>query len=402
MRPLFLLALATAALAVEPVGYRIQLDTVSEGFDKKTCWVHPRAGAIPGATPSVVLMMQKLRLTGSDVFYALNEMRTDDLGAKWSGPTEHATFARRPEANGGEVGVCDFWPKWHAKTGTLLGIGHTVRYVNDNIPKQRSRETAYSIYDAKAHTWSPWTTLAMPDTEKFYNSGAGCAQRVDLPGGDILLPIYFKSKTQKEYRITVVRCGFDGGKLVYREHGSELTVSIERGLYEPSLTRFRDRFYLTIRNDRAGYVAVSDDGLRFGEPRVWRWDDGTELGTYNTQQHWVTHRDGLFLVYTRTGAGNDHVFRHRAPLFIAQVDPEKRHVIRKTERILVPERGARLGNFGVTEVNEHETWVTVAEWMQTWGPNPSDYSIPMKYGSNNAVFAARIAWEKPNTGWDQR
>lgn len=98
------------------------------------------------------------------------------------------------------------------------------------------------------------------------------------------------------------------------------------------------------------------------------WDDGADLGNYNTQQHWVTHSNGLFLVYTRKGAHNDHVFRHRAPLFIAQVDPEKLCVVRSTERVLVPERGARLGNFGVAEVSENETWVTVAEWMQTWGP----------------------------------
>ncbi len=397
------LLFATTTLAIEPVGYRIQLDKLSDGFDGKTCWVHPRAGAIPGATPSVVLTMQKLRLTGSDVFYALNEMRTDNLGQTWTGPVEHgATLGRRPESDGGEVGVCDFWPKWHAKTGTLLGIGHTVRYVGDHIPKERTRETAYSIYDPNARTWTPWTTLAMPDRTTFHNAGAGCTQRVDLPNGDILLPIYFKSKEQKEYRTTVVRCGFDGAKLTYREHGDEVVVPIERGLYEPSLTRFGDRFYLTLRNDRAGYVTSSDDGLHFAPPRVWCWDDGTELGNYNTQQHWVTHSDGLFLVYTRTGAGNDHVFRHRAPLFIAQIDPERLQVLRKTERILVPERGARLGNFGVTEVNEHETWVTVAEWMQTWGPNYSDYTIPMKYGSNNAVFAARILWEKPNSAWNQR
>ncbi len=402
MRPLLLLTFATAVVAAEPVGYRIQLDTLSEGFDQRTCWVHPRAGAIPGPTPSVVLTMQKLRLTGSDVFYALNERRSDDLGRTWSGPTEHAaTLGRRPEGEGAEVGICDFWPKWHAKTGTLLGIGHTVRYVNDSIPRERARETAYSIYDPEARTWSAWTTLAMPDGEKFRNAGAGCVQRVDLPNGDILLPIYFKSKEQKEYRVTVVRCGFDGTKLTYREHGGELTVPIERGLYEPSLARFDGRFYLTLRNDRAGYVAASDDGLHFTEPRVWCWDDGTELGNYNTQQHWVTHRDDLFLVYTRTGANNDHVFRHRAPLFIAQVDPKKLQVLRATERVLVPERGARLGNFGVTDVNEHETWVTVAEWMQTWGPNYSDYKIPMSYGSNNAVFAARIVWDKPNAGWDQ-
>lgn len=401
MRLALLLAFASAALAVEPVGYRIQLDKVSEGFDGKTCWVHPRAGAIPGATPSVVLTMQKLRLTGSDVFYALNEIRTDDLGAKWSGPTEHAaTLGRRPEG-AGEVGVCDFWPKWHAKSGTLLGIGHTVRYVNDNIPKERARETAYSIYDAKARTWSAWATLEMPPGDKFYNAGAGCVQRCELPNGDILLPIYFTPKGEKFGRVVVLRCGFDGAKLRVLELGNELAVNTDRGLGEPSLTHFGDRFYLTLRHDRAGYVSTSDDGLHFTEPRVWCWDNGDELGNYNTQQHWVTHRDALFLVYTRTGANNDHVFRHRAPLFIAQVDPERLQVLRATERILVPERGARLGNFGVTDVSERETWVTVAEWMQTWGPNPYDYKIPMSYGSNNAVFAARIVWEKPNTTWNQ-
>ena len=93
--------------------------------------------------------------------------------------------------------------------------------------------------------------------------------------------------------------------------------------------------------------------------------------------------------------------RNRAPLFIARVDPEKLQVIRATEQILVPERGARLGNFGITEVNENETWVTVAEWMQTKAPNPYDYTIPMKYGSNNAVFVARIRWQTPNSSWNR-
>lgn len=69
----------------------------------------------------------------------------------------------------------------------------------------------------------------------------------------------------------------------------------------------------------------------------------------------MTHRDALFLVYTRRGAGNDHVFRNRAPLFIAQVDPERLVVMRATERLLVPEHAARLGNFGVTEISEDET-----------------------------------------------
>ena len=153
--------------------------------------------------------------------------------------------------------------------------------------------------------------------------------------------------------------------------------------------------------EQSDQIASSEDGLHFSEPQIWRWDDGTELGNYNTQQHWVTHSDGLFLIYTRTGANNDHVFRHRAPLFIGQVDPEKLCVMRRTERVLVPERGARLGNFGVTNVNENETWVTVAEWMQTWGPNYIMHP-DNPYGADNSVYAARILWNTPNRDWDKQ
>jgi hypothetical protein len=329
-------------------------------------------------------------------------MRTDDLGKTWSGPTEHAdTLGRRNEPDGVIVATCDFAPKWHARSGKLLGTGQTVRYRNDRVIENRDRETSYAVYDPQARTWTPWAILAMPDRLKFQSAGAGSVQRLDLSNGDILLPIYFKSKEQRTYRTAVVRCAFDGTKLTYRELGSELTLDGGRGLYEPSLTRFQDRFYVTLRNDSAGYVAVSKDGLQFEAPQKWLWDDGTDLGNYNTQQHWVTHSNGLFLIYTRKGADNDHVFRHRAPLFIAQVDPVKLRVIRSTERVLVPERGARLGNFAVTEVNERETWVTVAEWMQTWGPNvviPPDN----KYGADNSVYVARILWDKPNSSWNRR
>lgn len=397
-----LLAVTTLAAAEPAPGFRLQLDTLHRGYDGKTCWVHPRAGAIPGARPGVVLTMQKLMLTGSDVFFALNEMRSDDLGQTWRGPTEHAdTLGRRNEPDGVVVAVCDFWPKWHAQSGKLLGIGHTARYRDEKVLAVRARETAWSVYDPERRAWTLWATQAMPDAAKFYNAGAGCVQRVDLADGDILLPIYFKSQEQKTYRTSVIRCGFDGTKLVFRVSGNEMTVDIGRGLYEPSLTRFQGRFYLTLRNDEAGYVATSADGLNFDSPRKWLWDDGTDLGNYNTQQHWVTHSDGLFLVYTRKGADNDHVFRHRAPLFMAQVDPETLRVRRATERVLVPERGARLGNFGVTEVSENETWVTVAEWMQKAGPDVV-IKPDNKYGADNSVYAARILWDRPNRDWNRR
>lgn len=373
--------------------FEVKLTTVSKGYDGETCWVHPRAGAIPGKTPSVVLTMQKLLLTGSDVFYALNETRSENLGASWSPVKEHAdTLGRRPEPGGVVVAACDFTPKFHAKSGRLLGIGHTVRYAGDHVIPVRSRETAWSVYDASSRSWTPWKTLEMPKEAQFFNAGAGSVQRFDLENGDILLPIYFKAEKDKFYRVTVLRCSFDGTTLKYLEHGTELALESGRGVYEPSITRCAGKFYLTLRNDTAGYVAVSDDGIRFGPIQPWKFDDGTELGNYNTQQHWVTHKNRLYLVYTRRGAHNDHVMRHRAPLFMAEVNLQTLAVKRATECILVPERGARLGNFAVTEVSENETWVTVAEWMQTHSPNiviqPEN-----AFGADNSVFAARILWK---------
>ncbi|MEX2577465.1 MAG: sialidase family protein [Verrucomicrobiales bacterium] len=396
--------------AADPL-YDIDLSVATRGFDEKTCWVHARAGTIPPRTaanpaddpaddPLVVMTLQKLQLSGSDVFYALNGMRTSDLGETWTGPEEHASFARESfrfgEKDDLEITVCDFSPKWHAASGTLLGTGHTVVYEDNKVMKVRPRRTAWAVYDPEAHSWSAWKTLAMPDVPKFENAGAGSVQRVDLENGDVLLPIYFKSADATENSVTVVRCSFDGKALQYQEHGDELTIPVKRGLYEPSLAKRDDRFFLTMRNDDHGYVASSDDGLTFSQPKRWTFDDGSDLGNYNTQQHWVVHDEALFLVYTRRGADNDHVFRHRAPLFIARVDPDKLHVVRDSEQVLVPEKGARLGNFGVTEVSPDETWITAAEWMQAPAPNHHDPAPLVERGADNRVWVAKLKWRRPN------
>ena len=63
-------------------------------------------------------------------------------------------------------------------------------------------------------------------------------------------------------------------------------------------------------------------------------------------------------------------------------------MIRAAEQIFVPERGARLGNLGITDVSSDESWVTVSEWMQPEGVE--------KYGSDGSVFVAKIKWNQPN------
>lgn len=365
------------------VPFSIERSWICEGFDGETCWVHARGGIVPGeGGPRVVVTMQKLLLTGSDVFYAIHSLRTNDAAETWTEPQPQSTLARSENPDGTVSAVCDFTPKWHAASKTLLATGHTVRYENNRVMHVRPRETAYSTYDAATNRWSAYRTLKMHDEPRFANAGAGCTQRVDLPNGDILLPVYFKEPHEKQFSATVVRCRFDGETLSYVEHGDEMTVDVERGFCEPSLCEFNGRFFLTIRNDEMGYVASSDDGLHFDEPKPWRFDDGQLLGSYNTQQHWFASEKGLFLVYTRRGADNDHVFRHRSPLLMAQVDPDRLCVLRDTELVLVPERGARTGNFGVVEVGPNEAWVTVTEWMQPVGCE--------KHGSNNRVWCVKV------------
>ena len=392
--------------------YSIERTVAHSGFDNQQCWVHARVGVIPphvkgnhGDQPLAVMTSQKLLLTGSDVFYRLHHSFNRD-GIGWTQLQPIDSFARQTFDDGSatvptgaeiaaellrdgdETTVCDFVPQWHAASQRLLGIGHTVWYRNNRVMHVRPRGIAYSVFDAERSRWSKWSTVKLPDEPRFRCAGSGSQQRVDLPGGDILVPFYCKDVKDKQYQSVVARCRFDGRQLHYVEHGNSLTIDNKRGLYEPSLTLFQGRFYLTMRNDDRGYVSTSEDGLHFQPPKPWTFDNGDELGNYNTQQHWVTHRDGLFLVYTRRGADNDHVFRHRAPLFIARVDPEKLHVIRSSERVLVPERGARLGNFGVVNASPNETWVTVAEWMQPQGVE--------KHGSDNSIFVVKLKWNRPN------
>ena len=131
------------------------------------------------------------------------------------------------------------------------------------------------------------------------------------------------------------------------------------GISEPSLTRFGGRFFLTLRTFDRGDVCTGGDGLHFSAPVPWRFDDGAELGNHNTQQHWAAYGGKLFLLYTRRGAGNDGpaIFRHRAPLFMAEVNPETPRVIRASERVVLPKLPAGFGNFGAAPITPDETWV---------------------------------------------
>jgi hypothetical protein len=392
--------------AVGPLGFSIRLDVITEGYDRKSDWFQPRVAVIPPAT--AVVTMTKAQLWGSDIFTAVQEMRSDDFGRTWSKPKVHATLGRRKLPDGVETCPCDLTPAWHAKTGKLLMTGHTANYHAGArgglvLDGSHTRDTSYSVYDAARQTWAEWKTLQLPDREHFFWAMAGCTQRVDLPNGEILLPLYCMDHNsagadfwKRCLFTTVARCAFDGNELRWLANGNELSVPTPRGFCEPSLAAWGGRFFLTLRNDVKAYVATSRDGMQFDKPVPWTFDGGRELDSYNTQQHWIAHSDGLFLVYTRKGANNDDVIRHRAPLFIAQVDPERLCVLRGTERELVPNHGAQLGNFGTVNASKDESWVITSEHMQGDAKRPMDLELTEKRGANARVYLARLRWDKPN------
>lgn len=386
-----------AAAAAAPVTFSVKREVPLQEANGKFCWFHPRAAAIPGrgknGMPRVVMTLSQ-HLDEDDHYSGLWYMYTDDLGEHWTRPQPPPQLAAQKEAEGLHSSVHDVTPGWHAPTARLLAIGARTYYapsgkhISDQINKGG---TAYAAYDPRRDEWTGFRALELPADPIFTNCRCACSQWVVRPDGRLLLPMYFQKVGTPYYGVTVVECSFDGAALRYRRHGNLLSEDTKRGLAEPSLVRQGGRYYLTIRHDDCGYVTVSDDGLTFGPKKRWTFDDGTDLGSVNTQQHWLGHSGGLFLCYTSRRESNKHIARARAPIFMARVDPAKLHVIRATEQVLIPERGLMLGNFGADAITADESWVTDAEFL--W------YKAGLKptpQGGNGSVWVARVRWSAPN------
>jgi len=387
-------ALAGPLAAEDTAGFSVKLDVVKQELNPDFCWFHPRVAAVPGGgkdgSPLVVLTLQK-HLAADDHYSGLYYMTTTDLGKTWTGPKLPPELDWQKRENGETIAVCDVTPGWHAKTKKVIAIGTKLRYSQAGAQlqdKPRSYDFAYAVYDPKGDSWTAWKTVDLPlgEGNRFSQVAPGCVQWLVKEDGSLLVPVYCQGPKGGPYFVTVVHASFDGAALKYVAHGEELHLEEVRGLCEPSLARYQGKYFLTLRNDLRGYVTTSGDGLKFATIKAWTFDDGKELGSYNTQQHWVVHPRGLYLAYTRRGAGNDHIPRNRAPLFLAQVDPEKLHVLRKTEKELMPERGVMLGNFGAAMVTENEWWVTDSEFI-TGGKAHAR-------GANGSTFAARVKWKQ--------
>jgi len=259
------------------------------------------------------------------------------------------------------------------------------------MPNER-RWPVYVVRRADG-SWTPRRKLdwGHPGASRIY--GSNCSQRVTLPDGDVLVPVTYASYSREDRVVGTLLCSFDGERLTVKKTGNYLELDVKRGLLEPSITFFEGRFYLTIRaEDDRGYVSASDDGLIWGPIEPWRFDDGEPLTMSTTQQHWLEHSDGLFLVYTRRREDNADVIRWRTPLLAARVEPGSMRLVRETETVVFPmgevdranpTQAALLGNFHVVHASPEESLITVGE-------NRS------RDGFRGDTLQARVVWERPN------
>ena len=331
----------------------------------------------------MIATAQYLDVEGMDFFSGLYSSISTDGGKSWSEFKEEAGLA--PINDGKYITVpCDGTPMYHKHSKRVIVLGHTAEYEvgGRKYPTGKHRYTFYSFYDENSGSFTKMKLLEMP--EGYESCGNGSGQSIELDNGELLIPVYFQRADEINHHCMVIRCAVEGDELKLLEMGNSMTIHIERGLDETSIIFHEGYYYACIRNDECGLLARSKDGLHYTDLGLLRWDDDSIVQTYNTQQHFMKVDGELYLVYTRRAETNDHVFRHRAPLFAAKL--EKMRLVRASELVLTPERGARLGNFSASSLEDGRGAVMAAEWMQPVGCE--------KYGSDNSVWLTFVEKEK--------
>ena len=366
----------------QKMSLKIDVKTLNNEFGGNS-YFHPKPTILPG---NIIAMTMQI-IGGSDYFGPVQVTYSHDNGKSWSTPEEIEPLGWKGIDNGLVEGTCDVVPDYHQSTGKLLAIGHNVYYKDNRFldthgyfrPEDKStvlkRIGVYSARDNEGN-WSKRKKIYCKEFEECSSFVCGCTQKVILSDGKVIIPCSIGYDGRKDRLVSSLLCGFDGDELKVLEHGNKLENTVGRGLLEPSIVLFEDKFYLTIRaEDEHGYISTSENGLDWKTIKAWSWEDGTKLTMSTTQQHWLKLGGKLYLVYTRKDTGNENVMRWRAPLYIAEVDTEKLCLKKDTEQIVFPMRPhsensesiGLMGNFHPLALSETEAIVTVGEMHPQMG-----------------------------------
>ena len=238
------------------VSLKLETLTTIPGRSTELDWWQARTAFVPGEGPLWVTTMSETGRDGVHNFHDIYQSISRDAGKTWSEPAIIPSLKRTKQEDGFEVVPGDLCPSWHAVYGRVITTGKTFNFEGGKRETRVSEKVSYAVMNPKTNGWGPMNVLVMTNKDHSRKAisaaNAGTTQRVDLPDGGILLPVLYQRDPESyNYTSVVVRCGFDGETLTYKEHGSELNIPQNRGLYEPSLARFGDRFYLTLRADHS-------------------------------------------------------------------------------------------------------------------------------------------------------
>ena len=348
----------------------------SEGLGGRNIF-HPKVGLHPSGR-----LYMSLQTIGSGDYYGPVEYCvSDDNGYTWSVPKAVPTLGWL-ELKGYEMsneGVCDTVVNYDYATGAIVFVGHNAYYTHgrhmdtlghwskeDYAPELKRR----GVYSAlrKDGTWAPRQIFEPEEFARNISFVCGNGQRIVRPNGDWLIAFYGEEFDHHPFCfVTVYRARFNGDSFELFERGNILTHRVGRGLLEPSLLEFKGEVLMTLRaEDGKAYCSRSRDGLNYEPIKTWKYDDGKELETSSTQQHFLCTDDRLYLSYTRRNEVNEKVVRFRAPLYIAEVEPTIMTLIRDSEQIIFPLDGDPAdgntvhlsGNFMPTRLDKNHWIVT--------------------------------------------
>lgn len=385
-----LLVCLMAALAVPAAatGYRVDPKRIyANDGTNDFWWSHTRCATLPGqgqnGTPAILCTASKdLNDNHSDVFYDIAYTVSTNLGDNWTPYNVIPQYDWKTLPNGYRGMLIDPVPVYHAATGKIILLGMAQSY-DANFGKKQTYP-AYAVFDPTIEAWSAdWQLFDWPQV--FGHAGSSYPH-IDEQTGKVLWPIH---STSGSGALQVVTASFDGTSLIYESMSGTVPntgVHGNRSGIEASLTMFGGEYFLTSRDDTNNRLTKSVNGIDWQPAVDLQWEDGTLIvGSMNTQMHWITRPDGLYLVYTRQDSVNSDVFRYRAPLWMAKMNPETLRLKKETEHNVMPNTTdrAQLGNFGTLDVTPELSIVTSNEWNSL---------------QPNSTIVSRIWWNRSLLG----
>lgn len=354
----------------------------SQGYDRVRCWANPVA--LP-YDKEVFVLSQKLNINAIDCFSDVSLFRSYDGGESWDKAVQFDRLADVRLPDGKRFGfLVSAMRRMDDNSILVLATRHCYN-ADNSLDKETPRCVVYFYYEPESGKCTELRKLELPSPPDAHTLAVNT--QFEFKDGRCLLPYTIWQNSVKKFSacIAEIRRQPDG-TLTVTDVSELLTTDDARGFLEPSLCLFEGVYYLTLRNDLSGYVTSSADWKKFPAPEKLKWVSGEWLGNCNTMTRLVPLGGKLYLVYTRQGLNNDHVFRNRAPLLIAELDTVLKAVKPETEQVAVPEHGARLGNFTAVASGADSAYISVAEWMQTLEPDWHECWKCEKYGADNRIW----------------